>query len=802
MDKPRTFGQYLRQLREQQGLTQKALADRAIFSIDTIKSLELGRMKPSEETCKRLAAMLTQPGSGEYQQFLALGMHRHIAKQKTTGDLPSPLTPLVGREQELGEIKQLLMRRDCRLVTILGVGGVGKTRLALAVTQLYGDSFASECCFVPLAGISNPDNIAPAIAQALGLRLEGAHAPLDQLCAALHARYLLLVLDNMEQVSGGAVVTELLTRAPNVSVLVTSRARLYVPGEWVFELAGLTTPPPDAEATNWKTSAVGLFVQCAERVQRLPDPELHNDSRVARICRALDGIPLAIELAANWLRSLSLDTIASEVEQGLNLLEVGAGVLPDRHRSMRAVFEHSWRLLSAEDQRVLAGASVFRGGFDLEAAREILSASPRHLRSLIDNSLLRQKQSERFEWHELVRQYAAEQRVHVLDECDLLHKHAVYYCSLVEQAEPQLFGSAQEHWIARLESESDNIWAAFAWSQAETGEGELGLRIVGALTWYWYLCGYWTDARVWSRAALAKPTQASDRITGRAKFTLGATTWLLGDIRQGQQHLEQSVVLLRKTDDSSSLAYSLCVLGFPLLWQGLSGQAFQCVEESVRLFRDVGDIWGLALALNALGDVLQYRCNYEEATVYYKESLQLFQLCNPSGIAKSLNDLAKNARYTGNLAQAKTLCEESIQLSQTLNIKRFSGMALCNRGWIALLEQDYDLGLEMFRNGVKMYHAIGDVMGLIECMEGMATLLWSAVSSPFVPSILEAAEQLRAELNLPITPPELSAYQNTKNAVVQTVSKESMAHVLSKEKRVEVNEIVNILLSNHLLLKP
>jgi predicted ATPase len=356
--------------------------------------------------------------------------------------LPVSLTPFIGREQELAELGRLMAEPECRCLTLVGPGGIGKTRLAVQTADQHRNEFAHGIAFIPLASVGAVDAVIPAIASAINLAFYGPIDPKVQLLNYLREKQMLLVVDNVEHllVEGAhpgtiaELLIEILRGAAAIKLLVTSREVLNLQGEWSLEVQGLAFPRVEQVDRFDEYSAVALFVQRARRARPGFEMNAEDKAGVVRLCRLVEGMPLAIELAATWVRILSPPEIASEVEHNLDFLNAQMRDLPERHRSMRAVFDHSWQMLSTEEKRVLGRLSVFRGGFQRQAAEQVVGASLSVLSSLVIRSLLRRTAAGRYDLHELIRQYSASKlaedppELHAVQE-----RHSVYYLGLLEE---------------------------------------------------------------------------------------------------------------------------------------------------------------------------------------------------------------------------------------------------------------------------------------------------------------------------------------------------------------------------------
>jgi predicted ATPase/DNA-binding XRE family transcriptional regulator len=745
-----SFGQWLRQRRKALDLTQTDLANQVGCSVMTVRKMERDERRPSKQMAECLAdALVIAPEQrGVFLAFArrAVGtppVPAVPASSESCHNLPPQLTAFVGRAGELAHIADCLADPVCRLLTLVGPGGIGKTRLALqaAVGQL--GIFADGVYIVSLASVNSPDLIGPAIASALKISLQGQEDPTVQIVQYLREKHMLLVMDNFEQLlTAASLLIELLANSLKLKILVTSRERLNVREEWVFTLVGLSYPEGPAGHSITSYSAVQLFVQRARQVQTtfsLAD----NARAVMRICQAVEGMPLALELAATWLRVMPCQQIAEQIERGLDFLTTPLRDMPERHRSLRAVFEQSWQLLSEAERAVLMKLSVFHKGFDLEAAEAVAGASLALVASLADRSLLRLAQPGRYDLHELLRQFAFDKLLQAGEVEPTRTRHLEYYTQWAEAVEPKLHGREQVAWFDRVDAEHDNLRSALAW--ATEGTAEAGLRLAAALAWFWSIRGYWIEAEAWLDKVLTKANAVPTIAQADALLAKGLFAWDLRDARAVAIALySESLTFYRECGDKQRIAIALCHLsrpcrhGDPPQAAALLGEAYQLCQElgdkrgtanvlylegdlalditkdydlavehlqaSLRLFREVGDIFGIAHALLSLAELPRRHQDVSQAQALLEESLELFrQLRDRSYTAWTLYILASLARSTGDYERAQSLIEQSLALRRGMGATREVVYCIATLGGIAL-------GRGHPEQAVRLFGALGTYM--------------------------------------------------------------------------------------------
>ncbi|MGD9891858.1 MAG: tetratricopeptide repeat protein [Dehalococcoidia bacterium] len=675
------------------------------------------------------------------------------APARTARNLPLQPTPLIGRDDEIAALRQRLLDPDIRLLTLTGPPGTGKTRLALAVADAVSDEFPDGVWFVALETMRDSDAVIPAISQTLDLRRAGARSPWETVIAYLRERQILLVLDNFEQLlPAGLTLAEMLAACPRLTVLVTSRAPLRLRWEQEAPVPPLVLPDPaqagDREAVAG-ASAVRLFVERATAVR--PDFSLtaENAGPVAEICRRLDGLPLAIELAAARVRVLSPVAIRDRLGHRLHLLIGGARDRPARHQTLRTALEWSYDLLSQEEQELFYGLGVFVGGCTLASATAVagtrflaenrgLDESAEdmvlsrqavildRLSALLEHGLLRREETPdgepRFRLLETVREYAAERLAAAGAAEAARERHAAYFVALAEQAETMLHGPEQGKWLARLEMDHDNTRAALAWT-LRSGDAETALRLCGSLWRSWQIQGRLTEGRRWLDQALAAGDLCPASV--RAKALTGA----------------------------GSIARS----------QGEYAYATRALEQSRRLWQELGDERGAAVALNGLGVVAVIQGDLARGRALHEECLAILRtLHDRQGISTSLNNLAQVAHEEGDNTAARALLEESLALAREVGDTWQVAATLGNLGEVARRQGDHQRATALLEECTGLYRLLGDKRRLAECLEELAGLAAELGRPERAAHLGGAAHALRENMGAPAAPMEQASIASTR----------------------------------------
>lgn len=679
----------------------------------------------------------------------------------TRHNLPTDGTSFVGRDAELVDLAELLDQDENRLLTLAGPGGIGKTRLALQLArdQLRQDRFPDGVIFVPLTALTTPASIVTGIAAGLGVELRSQEDPLPQVRSSIGDKRLLMLLDGFEHlVEGATIAADLVQTCPNLKLLVTSRERLNLAEELVFPVEGLlsasseSTPVLDAQYRD----SITLFEHRAKSadLRFTATPEVMPE--VLRICRLVEGSPLGIELAAVWVRLMPPAEIAGEIERNLDFLATPTRNIAERHRSVRAVFDHSWELLSSSEQGVLRRLSVFRGGFRREAANEVARATIPVLASLVDKSLMRVSPSGRYYRHALLYQFTREKLAEFEQEHEsTLERHVLYYLALAEEAEPQLTGDQQIAWLDRLEEETENIQAVISWS-LEHDRANLGLRLANSLRHFWLVRGSLRRGRGWLTQLLEHPgTQERSRVRARALRHAGILARGQGEFLAAIPLVRESVAILRELGDTLEIPKSLGLLGSLIFYGGDDDAAGALFEQCLAITRESGDRQGTAIALNHLGTLATRRRDYDAARALFDESLTIMrELEDRRGTAFPLNHLGILATRGRDYDAAHALFEEGLAIMRELEDRHGIALLLIGFGELADSQGDYGAAHALLEQGLALYRELEDTHGIAKCLESSALAIANAGDTKRAVRLWGAGEALRAAIHAPMSDDE------------------------------------------------
>jgi predicted ATPase/class 3 adenylate cyclase len=682
--------------------------------------------------------------------------HRHRLFQIVVADLPSDFLPLktlsvlpnnlpvqltsfIGREHEVSEAKRLFSA--CRLVTLIGPGGIGKTRLALRLAAELLEQYPDGVWWVELAPLSEPALVPQAVATALQVREQPGRPLMESLLEYLQPKTMLLVLDNLEHLihAGATLVETLLRRCLNLRILVTSRERVAIAGETLFQIPSLSLPdvrrlPVLDRLTEYE--AMRLFVDRAEAI--LPKFKLaaQNAQAVAGICSRLEGLPLAIELAAARVNVLSVQQILSRLDDRLHMLSAASRAAVTRHQSLQAAIDWSYDLLSEKERILLRRVSVFAGGWTLEAAEQVCVKRGIQsdevlglLAQLVHKSLVAAESSTteaRFELLETLRQYCWEKLADAEEAVFFRSRHQAWCLGLAEQAEQQLHGADQGLWLERLETEHDNLRAALQWGQEDVAGREAALRLASALWWFWLVRGHLSEARQALERTLANGNTAGDSIRSDALWRAGRLALAQDDFDLAATLTEEGLALSRRSGNARGTASALNVLGEVAIENGDQKRAIELFEESLATFRRIGDSWGAAQVLKDIGTLARRQGDYARALRLLEESLGLFRrVSDKGGSATVLSGLSLLEMSQGKYARAVELLEERLAISRELGLKLGIANSLQVLGRVARMQGFYEKAAALLEESVRRFQETGERAGLAASLTNLGIIAWA-----------------------------------------------------------------------------
>ncbi len=795
-----------------------------------LRDLGLHRLKDLQEPEQVFQAIVSDLPA-DFPPLRSLNPQRH--------NLPVQMTSFVGREEEIAELKRRLV--DARLLTLTGPGGIGKTRLALQAAADALETYPDGIWLVELAPLADAALLPQAVAPVLKVEEEPERSLLQTLGRQLQGKRLLLILDNCEHLIEACanLADALLRLCPDMTILATSRERLGIAGEAAYPVPTLALPdrshlPP--ASTLAKYAAIGLFVERAAAVVPAFAVTPVNAPALAQVCQRLDGIPLAIELAAARVRALSVEQIATRLDDRFRLLTGGSRTALPRQQTLRALIDWSYDLLNAEEQLLFGRLSVFQGGWTLEAVEAVCgfentpprppdsggsqdrlaTGSPQLwgdggalyqdvldlLTSLVDKSLVVVEERDgqaRYRLLDTLRQYAREKLTATGQEAEVRTRHRDFYLALVEQARPAMLGPDETHWLNTLEVEHDNLRAALQWSLEEPGSAEPALLLGRTLWRLWHVRGYISEGRQHLTAILQRDG-AQERTPLRANLLNGAgiLAWTQGHYATSRACYEEALSIHRERGDRHGIAIALGNLGIVAFEQGdyESARAYQM--ESLKLDQETGDKRGMAASLNSLGIIAKAQGHYEEARDYHTRSLALRQeMGDPGGIAASLTNLADVTLAQGDLAAARDHCEQALRLDRERSDTTGIAADLNLLGALAKAEGDYAAAYAAHAESLRLLHGLSDKRNLAITLHFLAELAQTQNRLERAAILYGVTEALRESIGAPLTPNDRKEYDTVIQALRTAMDEAAFKAAWAKGRTLPLEQAVSYALEDH-----
>lgn len=663
----------------------------------------------------------------EFPPIRSLSAHPH--------NLPSQPTLFVGREKQLDEILKRLDEASCRLINIVGQGGIGKTRLALQAAAKNIEKFRHGVYFIPLDAltIGSIQFLVFTIADALKFSFYSREDPKIQLINYLREKEMLMVMDNFEHLIAEAeLLTEIFENAPKIKFLVTSRERLRLKGEWIVEIKGMDYPEKSTVSDFESYSAIQLFTQGAQRVQ--PNFTLVKDDRsaVIQICKLVDGNPLGIELAASWIRSLSCQEIAHEIEKELDFLTTTLQDVPERHQSLRAVFESSWDLLPVKEKKIFRALSVFPDGFQREAAEKVVNATLTELTTLADKSLVRRNVKGRYELLQILRQYAEDQlEKKPKEKVAICNNHCSYYADFITQRESLLKTEQQKKVFDEITAEIENIRAAWRWAIEQDREEELK-KLLKVLHYFYDMRGWLQEAEQVFRmtAEMMKIRYGPDIAEKEKQLFYAKALALWGSIyrrlsmyERAQDILTESVEIFKKHDEDLEIAFVQNELGVIAYRFGDFNHAWETHENVLKIREKQGNKRGIAGTLNNMAVVAFAVGEYDKAKQLHERALQIRTDDNDRrGMATSMNNLGNVMKRMGDISQAEKLYQGSLAIRREIGDRIGIASCLNNLGILVELTGDYDEAKKLYEESLAIKCEIGDQRGIGNTYDNLGSI--------------------------------------------------------------------------------
>lgn len=694
--------------------------------------------------------------------------------------VPDDLLPFIGRTDELTQLEGMLDDPACRLVVIMGFGGVGKSRLSQALHKrlVQNECYAQGVIFVSLATLQNAELIPAAIAEVMGVSLQGLRQPAELLAEAIHQQNLLLILDNIEHLLPNVEVCQhLLANCPNLNILVTSRLPVQIYGEWIYPLDGFSLP--DTSQQFAESAACQLFIQTARRIKHDFALTETDQSVVLKICRVLGGMPLGIEIAARWVQHLSCEEILEEMKHYLLSMQHQHGNEGDAG-SLGIVLQQSWEMLTIREQDIMQTLALFRGAFTRESASAIAGAELGDYAGLINKSMLMRNADGRYALHEVMRRHANERRVMGGNPL-LTRRFFEYHLTLAEQADADMLGGQQFSNIVRLNAEHDNfrecLMLCHPARSGRVSDQQLGMKLASALGLFWFLANHWKEGRQWAMDFLDNHSGSSPSSTlATTLLTAGGLSVLLDDYQIADKHLAVGNEMAAQYGSTVQWARGLAVQGVLRRLQGRFDDAIACGQQSMDLFELAGDQGGYQFNLGNLGHSLLVNGVYDEGVEVLEKCIRLNQQIGPTiSLPYALVNLGRLHWKLRQQEAARLYLQQAIAAADKMGIILYRAQALCTLGWIKIHEGRMAEAQGFFQRSAADYLRLGEREGLADVMKGMAVVKTNINELPLAIQFLTVADTLIEDWQVPVSSDHHILLKDTRHCLQHGLKPEEQA---------------------------
>lgn len=671
------------------------------------------------------------------------------ARQLPPHNIPAFTTPFVGREREVAEVGELLTNSDSRLITLVGTGGIGKTRLAVATAEQHLAQFADGSFYVTLASLTKSDHIVTAIAESANFSFSGAEAPKTQLLNYLREKTLLLILDNYEHLMDSTgIVTDILRAAPDVKIVAISRERLRLQGEYVVEVGGLPVPHSDDDLAH--SPAAQLFIQSAQRTQAEFALNEETAPCIARICQLVQGMPLGLELAAAWLEMVSIEEIVHEIEQSLDFLESNLRDVPERHRSIRAVFESSWSLLTEDERDAFVKLAVFKGGFTREAAQAVTGASLRSLTALVNKSLLQRAADGRYSPHMLLRQYAVEQFENLVDDPNAIYaNHARYYAEFLAKQESKFNTKQEKTAVDAVELELENIRCAWDFAIAHHDWASLAKMLHPLYDFYAIRSLLQEAQQMFGGLADALEPIEQGELYWRAKMRYGTFVGRTGSYQTPLHIVEQALPYFQKHALPFEISFALNGISYVYMMIGRYAESSAKAGEALEIARRVGNMEIILFSMGNMGYAEYLHGNHARAREIYVEYNRLAAEASPISHAYGLNNLGEICHAMREVSSAEAYYEQALAIFRAFRHQQGIAFTLNNLGGIYFLKNQFDKAKRCYRESYGLHKNNGDHAGIGHSLSALGNVAMAEANYTEAKRYFEQSLSVRRETGDP-----------------------------------------------------